>query len=76
MLPSSDEEGIPFSVSYTSPLVDFEEISEYMIKAGEDEASPANEFEVDGWQMNFLPMQVNEEAPSLSIKFVAVSPEG
>lgn len=76
MLPSSDEEGIPFSVSYTSPLVNFGEISQYMIKAGEDEASLASEFEVDDWQMNFMPMQVDEDAPSLSIKFVAVSPEG
>ena len=76
LLPSSDEEGIPFSVSYTSSLVDIGDISQYIIKAGEDEAISADDFEVDGWQMNFLPLQVDKDAPSLAMKFVAVSPEG
>ena len=78
LLASNDEEGIPFSVSYTSPIDQFGDIGEFIIKAGEDEAVPVSEFEVDddGWQMSFRPLEYNENVPSLAMKFIAVSPEG
>ena len=76
LLPSDGEEGIPFSVSYSSPLHQIEDIGQFIIKAEEDEAIPVSEFEPDGWQMNFMPLRVDKNVPSLAIKLIAVSPEG